>query len=281
MAIGAEVHGLARHLPAYGDIPHSRWWSVDLAQADAVKSVLEEVRPQVVVHLAGLVTGRQSLELVLPMLQANLTGAVHLMLGLVSSDCRRVVIVGSSEELGTDEGIPASPYAAAKLAATRYAQMFWRLYDLPVVVVRLFMGYGPGQAPDKLVPYLIRSALVGKSARLSGGERVCDLNYVTDIVRGLIGIASQPHLSGQIIELGTGAGVSIREVAELIMELTDSVARPTFGALPDRLGERAQVADLQPARRWLAWEPRWSLRDGLVETIAWYQGDLKRAEDVE
>jgi len=246
--LGADVHGLARHRPTHREIPHKRWWSVDLTQADAVTGMLQEVRPQIVFHLAGLVTGRQSLDLVLPMLQANLIGAMHLMLGLAFSDCQRVVIAGSSEELGTDEGIPASPYAAAKLSATHYARMLWRLYELPVVVARLFMGYGPGQTRDKLVPYLIRSALTGKSARISSGERVCDLIYVTDIVRGLIGMACQPHLNGQIIELGTGVGITVREVSELIMELTDSTTSTILGALPNRLGQRPQVADREAAR---------------------------------
>lgn len=279
IALGAQVHGLARNLPAHGETPYNRWWSVDLAQADTVKRTLREVQPHFVFHLAGMVTGGQSLDLVQPMLQANLMGAVHLMLGLTSSDCQRVVLVGSSEELGTDEGVPGSPYAASKLAGTYYAQMFWRLYGLPVVVARLFMGYGPGQAPEKLVSYLIRSALTGENARLSSGERVCDLIYVTDIVRGLIGMASCPPLNGQIVELGTGQGVSVREVTRLIIELTGSTTPPILGALPNRLGERTQIADIEAAQRWLRWKPRWSLRDGLAATIAWHQADLKRAND--
>jgi UDP-glucose 4-epimerase len=107
--------------------------------------------------------------------------------------------------------------------------------------------------------------------RLSSGRRICDLIYIHDLVAGLLLAAVRHELTGDVIDLGTGVGTPIREAVELIVELTGSPCRPLFGALPDRLDERPQIADIERTERLLGFTPRWSLRAGLAETIAWYR----------
>lgn len=269
VALGAEVHGLSRTASAENLVRGCQAWAVDLTDIEAVREAVSKVQPQFMFHLAGMVTARQDLNLILPMLQSNLVGTVHLLLTAAETECKRIVIVGSSEEL-TDE-VPTSPYAAAKAAASMYARMFYKVYGLPVVVVRPFMTYGPRQESTKLVPYTILALLHGENPRLSSGRRVCDFVYVLDVVRGLLKASIQPGLEGQTLDLGTGIGTSVRDMVELLVELCGSTAQPVFGALPDRLDERSQIADIDSTRWLLDWEPMWSLRDGLVETIEWYR----------
>lgn len=268
-AVGAEVHGLSRTACVDNLVPGCEAWAVDLTDIEAVRAALSKIQPQLIYHLAGMVTARQDLDLVLPMLQNNLVGTVHLLLTVAEIGCERMVIVGSSEE--PTDGTPTSPYAAAKAAASMYARMFNKVYSLPVVVVRPFMTYGPRQEPTKLIPYTILALLRGESPRLSSGRRVCDFVYVLDIVRGLLKVGVEPDLEGQTLDLGTGKGTSVREVVEFLVELSGSASLPLFGALPDRLDERPQIADRDATRRLLDWEPLWSLRDGLMETIEWYR----------
>lgn len=271
--LGAEVHGLSRSACLDNLVPGCQAWAVDLTDIEATRAAILQTRPQFIYHLAGMVTARQNLDLVLPMLQSNLVGTVHLLLTAAEIGCERVVIVGSSEE--PRDGVPTSPYAAAKAAASMYARMFRKIYNLPVVVVRPFMTYGPRQEPTKLIPHTILALLRGEAPHLSSGRRVCDFIYVVDVVRGFLHASIRPNLEGKTIDLGTGEGRSVRDVVELLVELSGSTVRPVFGAIPDRIGEHPQIADRDATRRLLDWEPHWSLRDGLAETIEWYRSRMR------
>jgi nucleoside-diphosphate-sugar epimerase len=273
IALGADVHGLSRTASTQKLAPGCSAWHVDLTDIEAVRMVVSKTQPQLIYHLAGLVTAQQDLNLVLPMLRNNLVGTVHLLLAATEIGCERMVIVGSSEEptFGTLDEVPTSPYAAAKAAASMYARMFHKVYGLPVVVVRPFMTYGPRQEPTKLISYTILALLRGENPQLSSGERVCDFVYVLDVVRGLLKAGIQPNLEGKTVDLGTGEGNRVRDVIELLVELSGSTARPVFGAIPDRIEKHPLIADRGVTRRLLDWEPVWSVRDGLTETVAWYQ----------
>lgn len=273
VALGAEVHGLSRTACTENLVPGCKAWAVNLTDIEAVRAAVLRIQPRFIYHLAGMVTARQEIDLVLPMLRNNLIGTVHLLLTVAEIGCERMVVVGSSEEL--TEGTPTSPYAVAKAAANMYTQMFYRLYGLPVVVVRPFMAYGPQQEYTKLIPYTILALLRKENPHLSSGKRICDFVYVLDVVRGLLKAGIQPDLEGEIIDLGTGIGTSVRDMVELLLELTDSLAWPEFGAIPDRVGERDQIANKDATRRVLEWEPQWSLREGLVETVEWYRTKVR------
>jgi nucleoside-diphosphate-sugar epimerase len=275
VALGADVHSLSRR-PNNGKILGTIWQG-DLLAHDQVREIIMETRPQIVYHLAGKVTGEQDVELVLPTLHTNLIGMVHLLLALLQTGCERVIVVGSSEEpdLKAGQDIPVSPYAAAKAAANLYARMFYYLYNLPIVLVRPFMVYGPRQATTKLIPYTIIALLRKESPRLSSGRRVCDFVYVLDVIRGLLKAGVRANIVGKTFELGTGKGISIRKVVEVLTQLIGGNVQPVFGAIPDRVGERDCVADAMQAGRELGWEPKWSLREGLAETVAWYRRMLR------
>lgn len=272
--LGAKVWGLSRRA-SVGDTPHG-WFqeSVDLSEDEVVRKVLARLQPELIYHLAGMVTARQDKSLVLPMVHHNLLGTVHVLLAASEVGCEALICVGSSEEVLRDGLAPASPYAAAKSAGSLYARMFCQLYHLPVVIVRPFMVYGPRQETRKLIPYTMLSLLRQEPPHLSSGKRVYDFIYVLDVVRGLLKAGLEPQVRGEEIDLGTGSGTCIRDVVNLLVELTGSRARPVFGAVADRVGERSRIADWEKARKLLAWQPFWSLQDGLAETVAWYRAHL-------
>jgi len=280
-ALGAEVTGASRTARLERLAPGYAAQAVDLTDAAAVRSLLAHTKPRLVYHLAGMVSARRDRDLVLPMLQANLLGTVHLLLAAAEAGCERVVILGSSEEPSGEAGdnFPTSPYAAAKTAATLYARMFWKVYGVPVVALRPFMIYGPGQERTKLIPYTILSLLRGQALHLTSGRRVCDFVYVLDVVRGLLQAGIRPGLEGATIDLGTGTGTTVREMVELLVALSGNRTRPVFGALDDRPWERPQVADSTPARQLLGWAPMWSLREGLTQTVAWYRNTIEAPDD--
>ncbi len=244
------------------------WCQVDLLDQVAVGSLLNRVRPDVVLHLAGLVSGARGIEQVMPMLDANLRAMVLLMEACVGSGCERFVQAGSLEEADQVQAAPASPYAASKAAASIYARLFAAHYGLSTAVARIFMVYGPGvQDTNKLVPYVIRRLLSGQPLELADGTRPVDWIFVEDVASGLLALARG---EADRAELGSGCLTTVREVVEQIIERVAPGCEALYGSLPERSYERVSRADLS-INESLGWEPRVSLSQGLDLTIAWFR----------
>jgi nucleoside-diphosphate-sugar epimerase len=273
VGLGADVHALSRSIEKRGLPKNVHRHSIDMQKLNTVRRCIQEVKPEVVYHLAGLVNTRQYLSLVLPTLKNNVMSSVHLFLTLAEETCSRLIVVGSSEEpaAGRLGSVANSPYAVAKESETNYAKMFHSIFSLPVVVARPFMSYGPRQPIEKIIPYVITSLLKGIPPQISSGRRVCDLIYVQDLVMGLILSGFCPNLTGEAIDLGVGVGVTIHDTANLISSLIAGPVKPLFGAIPDRLYESPQIANDEETFRLLGYRPIWSLREGLAATIDWYR----------
>jgi len=272
-ADGAEVHAVSR-----GPVPpeaSTMWWQADLESPRHTEDLIRTVRPDVVYHLASHVTGARDVALVMPMLRSNLESTVNVMTAAVSSDLKpRVVIAGSMEEPRAEDPLvaPSSPYAAAKAASTSYAQMFHHLWDLPTVVLRIAMAYGPGQ-PDKskLLPYVIISLLGEKVPALSDGTREIDWVYVDDVVDALLAAGTVDGVAGEVIDLGSGTAVSIRETVRLLADIVGSEQAPEFGVLPRRNLDSSRIADTSRAKELLGWIASTGLHDGMARTVGWYR----------
>jgi nucleoside-diphosphate-sugar epimerase len=239
-----------------------------------------EVRPDVIVHLAGYVSGARELEAVMPAFRDNLLATVNVLTAASRAGTGRIVLAGSMEEPRADEtgAVPGSPYAISKWAASGYARMFHALYGLPVVVLRIFMTYGPAQRDvRKVIPYVILSALRGEAPALASGARPVDWVYVEDVVEAIEAACGATGAAGRSLDVGSGSLVTIREVVERIVRTIDPSLNPRFGALADRPLERPQAADTASTRAAIGWAPRTSLEDGLAKTVAWYR---ERAESL-
>jgi UDP-glucose 4-epimerase len=205
---------------------------------------------------------------------------VNVLVAAAETGGTRVVLAGSLEEPdgGDPEPTPVSPYAAAKSASSAYGRMFHSLYGVPVVVLRVFMVYGPGQHDQtKLVPYVITSLLRGHPPELSSGRRPVDWVYVDDVVHALLASATADAAVGETIDVGSGILTPIRGVVEMLVELMRPPVEPAFGALPDRPRERVRVADVARTQAILGWAPGTSLETGLAATIEWFMAQQAAA----
>jgi nucleoside-diphosphate-sugar epimerase len=200
---------------------------------------------------------------------------VNVLSAATQVGCERLVLTGSMDEPQPDGNwpIPCSPYAAAKFAASAYGRMFHSLYRTPVVMLRLFMVYGPAQQDlKKLVPYVTLSLLDGHAPQLSSGVRRVDWIYIDDVVDGYVAAALSPAVDGSTIDLGSGELESVRSIVERLTAIvgTPGVV-PVFGAVSDRPMEQERSANLALARTALGWGPRTELDDGLRRTVDWYR----------
>lgn len=274
VALGATTYGAVRKRSAGND--RVFWVEGDLCEATSVRRLCKEVRPDTVFHLAGQTDAAPNKELVLPTLQNNLLGTVLLLHELLETGCRRIVSTASLEEpdATTNEPVAASPYGASKSAAVAYARLFHKLYASPVVLVRPYMTYGPRQRPSKLVPSLALALLRGHAPMVTQPERQVDWVYIDDVVDGIVSAGSAEGIEGRTFDLGSGALVRIRELAELMEEVVGGDAKVQYSSPRASVGEQGRKANVAPAAGALAWRAATSLRSGLEQTVEWYRARL-------
>jgi len=255
-------------------------YSVDIGQADAVRDAVAHVRPRVIFHLAAVGTGEPAITLQTA-LRVNIEGTRNLIETASRKGVQRFVHTGTAYEYGEvarydlangEKLDPLAIYAASKLASHALAQEYARTRGLPVVLLRLFAVYGPGQSIKSLIPSAVRAALEERDFPMTAGEQLRDFVFVRDVVEGYARAATSKGIEGRTIDLGTGNALAVRDAVMRTFRLTGSHARPLVGALPYRPGEMMdQVADPRPARELIGWQATTALEDGLRQTIEWYR----------
>jgi UDP-glucose 4-epimerase len=232
-----------------------------------------------VLHLGALTHAAPDLELVLPTFRSAFASTVNLLTALTEQGCRRIVLTGSIEEPAGDAAVvrPASPYAAAKWAASAYARTFHALYGAPVVIARLTLTYGPGQLPRKVIPSTILALLRGQPPRVSSGTRSWDLLYVDDAVEALLRLAEGRGPDGATVDIGTGQLTTLRRLVERLVAIVDPASVPAFGAVPDRPLTESRAADAAATAAMLGWRATTPLEVGLRRTVDWYRGHITQS----
>ncbi|WP_425040529.1 NAD-dependent epimerase/dehydratase family protein [Primorskyibacter sp. S187A] len=250
----------------------------DLTDHDALRAIVQDVKPEIIFHLGARTEPARDPSLNAVMTQVNLGATLALAEAASETRCKRFITTGTAEEYGHQpapfhEGLPAqplSPYSASKAAGTVWLQMMHRSLGLPVVMLRPFLIYGPGQLPPKLVPSACGSALKGADFDMTSGTQMRELTYVDDVVAGLLMAAQSEAALGEIINLGSGTEHSLLEIVSRIYTLAGKGGQPRPGALPDRPNDMQRYcADTSKAQSLLGWRASTSLDDGLRATLDW------------
>jgi nucleoside-diphosphate-sugar epimerase len=194
-----------------------------------------------------------------------------------TSTCMVYSPAGNSEGIGEAHPTkPASPYAAAKLAAEELALSYYHAYSLPVVVARPFNTYGPFQRADGeggVVSVFLRRKRAGTDLIVYGdGTQTRDLLYVEDCAEFLVRCAERDTASGKIINAGTGSDVSINELAALIIDEPRRVKHVPH--IHPQSEIQKLLCDARFAERTTNWRPRVPLVEGIERTERWIAGAL-------
>ena len=245
----------------------------DVADPHTVCQAIADARPQQVYHLAAVGLTNPGLPMA-DALRVNVGGLINVLEGArATGGVQRLVLAGSSYEYGArradDDLDPFNAYSASKAAGWAFARAAHNAWDTPVVWVRPFQVYGPGQPPQALIPAAIRAALADRDFPTTRGEQQRDFVYVADVVKGLVAAGHAPAIEGRVLDLGTGTLTSVRQVIDRIWALTGSRGRILAGALPYRPGEVPAIpASIGRTRLLTGWEATRSLDEGLQLTIA-------------
>ena len=242
IAQGHDLHLLLRpeaNLWRLSDLEHLYTaHQADLLAPSTVRDAVAACRPQVIYHLAahGAYAFQQDRSAIVT---TNLIGTANLLEALADWDYRALVNVGSSSEYGhrsgpiseTDLLAPRTDYAVSKAAATLLCQAE-AFQGRPVITVRVFSAYGPGEDPRRLVPTVMGCCLRGESPRVTDGSQPRDFIFIDDVLALLQTAAHCSAARGQILHAGTGQQHCVRDMVETIIRASGAQVTPHFGACP-------------------------------------------------
>lgn len=283
---GRDDRGSLADLP--GDIQESiEVERGDLKDPGAVRRAVDG--REWVFHLGALIAIPYSYHNPFDVVQTNVLGTAHVLDACrASSALTRLVLTSTSEVYGTAQTVPIderhplqgqSPYAATKIGADALGESYFRAFGLPVTVLRPFNTFGPRQSARAIIPTIISQALSRPTVRLGRLDPRRDLTYVKDTVAGFVAIAGCDAALGRAVNIGRGEDISIGDLVQLIgqrlgrsitVESDQERYRPAASEVERLLAGTALAQSL-----W-GWKPRFSLEEGLDETIAWVRDHLAR-----
>ena len=240
-------------------------------------------------HLAALISIPFSYSSPDAYVDTNIKGTLNVLQAARNLGNIRVLVTSTSEVYGTARYVPMdenhpfqgqSPYSASKIGADRLAESFYRSFGLPVTIVRPFNTYGPRQSARAVIPAIISQLLAGiNEIRLGSPVPTRDFNYVKDTVDGFIRIYETDAAAGEEINIAAQTEISIGKLAEMLIQKINPHAKAVCDAQRLR-PEKSEVGRLlgcnDKIRKLTGWEPRYTLEEGLDETIRFMEKNLFR-----
>ena len=263
--------------------PKAALHRADIRDADALRRVFEEFKPEIVNHHAAHIDLRKSVEDPAFDAEANILGTLNLLALSVENKCRRFVFISSGgavygipKRLPVDEGHPikpVSPYGASKYSAECYVDMYHRIYDLETVILRYSNVYGPRQDPKGeagVVAIFAGLMLNNKPATIFGdGTKTRDYAYVGDLVKANMAAMLREGAQG-CFNLGTGVETSDMQIFEAVREAAGADVEPIFSEM--RPGEVYRIClDCSLAEKGLGWRANTPLKDGIAKAVDYYR----------
>jgi len=242
----------------------------------------------IIFHLAALIPIPYSYIAPQQYVAANCTGTLNLLEAARRAGVERFVHTSTSETYGTAQYTPIdekhpqraqSPYAASKIAADKLVESYHLSFGIPAAIIRPFNTYGPRQSARAVIPTMISQGLDGDDIRLGLLTPRRDLTFVQDAVAAFLKVAEQPAAVGEVINVGSGAAVSIGEVAAMIIRLLGGnkrVIRDEARVRPGASEVMELLCDNRKAEALLGWHPQVGLEQGLRETIRFIRDHRER-----
>jgi nucleoside-diphosphate-sugar epimerase len=267
-------------------------WTIDSVTNDAVVGDLVD-RADVVFHLAAAVGVKLVVQKPVHTIETNVHGT-ETVLRHASRSRKLVLVASTSEVYGKGIKLPFSEdadlvlggpsktrwgYATSKLLDEFLALAYWKEYQAPVVVVRLFNTVGPRQSSryGMVLPNFVKWALQGAPITIHGdGSQTRSFTWVGDVVSAMLALVQEPKAVGEVFNIGNGAEVSIRELAERVIAMThsDSTLRfvpyaQAFDASFEDMPRR--VPDITKIRRYVGYRPKVHLHEIIERVVEFWR----------
>ena len=237
-----------------------------------------------ILHFASPASPADYLRLPIQTLKVGSLGT-HNALGLAKAKGSKFLLASTSEVYGdplkhpqkedywgnVNPIGPRGVYDEAKRFAEAIVMAYHRAHGIDTRIVRIFNTYGTRMRREdgRAVPTFIQQALDGNDITVFGdGNQTRSFTYISDLVEGIVRLM-QSHIN-EPVNIGNPTEMTVHDIAKMIVELTDASSKIVFHELPQD-DPKVRQPDITRARKELDWEPKISIREGLLKTIEWFR----------
>lgn len=268
--------------------------NVKLVQGDildfcSLKDRVEGFKPNIVIHLAAVAGIDTVIKSPVNTMKVNMVGTYNLLEAIKDLKLDRFIDFSTSEVFGSyaykvceqnttnlaPVGEARWTYSVSKLAGEHLAHSYYKEYNMPVVTVRPFNVYGPGQVGEGAIHHFVLRAIENKEIQIHGdGDQIRSWCYVDDFVDGVILCLEKEKAVGNTFNIGNPKGtVTISMLAKLIKEIARSES-DIVHISKDYVDVDLRIPSIEKAKEYLGFSPEYNLYEGLENTISWYRKKL-------
>lgn len=261
----------------------------DIVDFNHVKSMVDEFKPNIVIHLAAVAGIDTVIKNPVNTMKVNMIGTYNVLESLKEYKIERFVDFSTSEVFGSyaykvneqhttnlaPVGEARWTYSVSKLAGEHLAHSYYKEYGMPVVTVRPFNIYGPGQVGEGAIHQFVVRAIKNEQIQVHGdGDQIRSWCYIDDFVNGIMLCLEKKEAIGESFNIGNPRGtITISMLAQLIKRIADSKSEIVY--VPKTYVDvELRIPSIEKAKNFLDYDPKYDLTRGLKKTINWYRGVL-------
>ena len=259
----------------------------DIRELDGMNRIIKG--QEVVFHLAALIAIPYSYLSPMAYVRTNVEGTVNVLEACRNHDVKKIIHTSTSETYGTalyvpiDEKHPMqgqSPYSASKIGADKMAESFYRSFNMPIATLRPFNTYGPRQSARAVIPTIISQILAGKKEiKLGSLTPTRDFNFVKDTAEAFVKVAESDKTIGEVINAGSNYEISIGDTVKKIIDIIGKDVKILCDEeriRPEKSEVNRLWADNTKIKELTDWAPKYSIDEGLAETVDWIKENMKQ-----
>ena len=261
----------------------------DILDYESLNETVLEFQPQIVIHLAAVAGIDTVIKSPVNTMKVNMIGTYNLLESLKNNlaNLEKVIDFSTSEvfgsyaykvnEMNTTNLAPVGEarwtYSVSKLAAEHLSHSYYKEYGMPVVTVRPFNIYGPGQVGEGAIHQFVVRAIADEQMQIHGdGDQIRSWCYVEDFIQGIMLCLEKEEAIGQSFNIGNPrATVTIAMLAETIKRISNSNSVIKYVS-KNYVDVELRIPSIEKAKALLRYYPKHDLTEGLTKTIDWYRG---------
>lgn len=260
---------------------------IDISNKEKTHNYFSDFQPEYIFHLAAHFANQNSVDHPVSDVSTNTIGLINLFEAQLENDKLKKVVYASSScvygaapEMKEDISVGPydTPYAINKYTGELYSKYYSLVRGIPSVCARIFNNFGPGELPGpyrNVIPNFILKAVLDEDIYITGtGDETRDFCYVDNTVELLKKLAFSEFRSGEVFNSGTGEGLSIRELAETIIEISDSKSKIVYTEPRSWDHIKHRKANIENSRKSLNYSPKPDTYKELGTTIQWIRNEL-------
>lgn len=261
----------------------------DILDLNHLKLAVDGFKPNIVIHLAAVAGIDTVIKNPVNTMRVNMIGTYNVLEAIKEYKLDRFIDFSTSEVFGSyaykvDEqhttnlapvGEARWTYSVSKLAAEHLSHSYYKEYGMPIVTVRPFNIYGPGQVGEGAIHQFVVKAIKNEQMQVHGdGDQIRSWCYIDDFVEGIMLCLENKEAIGESFNIGNPRGtVTISMLAQLIKRIADSKSEIVY--VPKTYVDvELRIPNIEKAKAMLSYEPKYDLAEGLEKTIKWYRGVL-------